>query len=73
MFRGMDLYQVLLEVGDHHYLFDVATPDYDAVELAKIWLLEHRGIDTGKVPVHVGGYSMVGQADKSSVELIHES
>ena len=57
------LYQVQLEFANHTYSYEVATPDFDAVEIAKAHLKESIGKPLIlPVPVvAVGGYSQIGE------------
>jgi len=64
------LYQVQLEFAGHIYSYEVATPDFDAVEIATKHLREEavgEPLINPKPVVHVGGYSQIGEHPSKGV------
>lgn len=54
----MPLYQVQLETRDLIVSYEVATPDFDAVDIAKAHLRER--LRKPHIPIHYGGGGSIG-------------
>lgn len=61
------LYQVQLESRHDTYCFEIGTNDYDAVEIAKIYLAEHCPEHDFTEYLHLGGYDNIGTTDQYGV------
>jgi len=65
----MTLYHVQLETKSRTVSYEIATTEFDAVQLAKAHLRQR--IDPCG-PIHVGGYSTIGYVDKKPFPVFYE-
>jgi len=62
------LYQVQLESKDATYCFEISTDEFDAVDLAEIWLAVNLDVYG---PFHVGGYHSIGYTDTKDISYLN--